>query len=181
MRNSHIWVFSYPHQPLSPIAFAFPIPSPPWIFPSIIPSPCIPNTQVCPVSLEQPWDSPTPSSSVLSQMYLWYAHNTCTHTQKMESLVYILLNRLDTHLGHFLGHTGYYIILVTLRCWDVNAPESRVSKDEPYGCLPLAAACPVTSPVLVLLSLRAGLSRLCCRSTAPPVLTCGPTALTRDK
>lgn len=99
----------------------------------------------------------------------------------MGELLYILLNRLDTHLGHFPGtywllhNTGY---IEMLGCECTRVPCFRWA----LGCLPLAAACPAASPVLVLLSLsRApGLSRLCYDQHAP-VLPLDTTALTRDK
>lgn len=190
MRNSHVWVFfPHPHQPLSPIAFAFPIPSPPWIFPSFIPPPCPPQHPSVPCQPGATLGLPTPPSSVLSQMYLWvHTHNTCAHTHvcthtqgENRELVYILLNQLDTHWGHFPGaywllhNTGYIEMLGCERTRVPCFPQRWA-----LGCLPSAAACPSASPILVLLSLHAGLSRLCYDQHAP-VLTCGPTALTRDK
>lgn len=161
MRNSHVWVFfPHPHQPLSPIAFAFPIPSPPWIFPSFIPPPCPPQHPSVPCQPGATLGLPTPPSSVLSQMYLWvHTHNTCAHThvcthtcarthrEKTESsYTYYLINLILTGVIS-LGHTGYYIILVTLRCWDVNAPESRVSrKDEPSAASPRQLLVPQPHP-----------------------------------
>ena len=63
----------------------------------------------------------------------------CTHTQggKMESsYTYYLIDLILTWVIS-LGHTGYYVILVTLWCWDVNAPEYCVSrKDEPSAAAP---------------------------------------------
>ena len=135
MRNSHVCFFSHPHQPLSPIAFAFPIPSPPWIFPSFIPPPCPPQHPSVPCQPGATLGLPTPPSSVLSQMYLWvHAH---THRGKTESsYTYYLIDLILTWVIS-LGHTGYYVILVTLWCWDVNAPEYCVSrKDEPSAAAP---------------------------------------------
>lgn len=111
--------------------------------------PVHPNTQVCPVSLEQPWDSPPLLPLCSHRCTCGYTHITRarTHTEKMESsYTYYLIDLILTWVIS-LGHTGYYIILVTLRCWDVNAPESRVSrKDEPSAASPWQLLVPRPHP-----------------------------------
>lgn len=125
LRKSHVWFFfSHPRQPLSPVALAFPIPSPPWVFPLSYLLPATPAPR-CVVSAWSHPGTPHPPSSALTDVPVGTRTHACTHTGRKRSSYACYLVDLILTCSHFSGtyrllHNPRYI--VTLGCERTRVP-----------------------------------------------------------